>query len=93
MHFLGFVFFVKYSKEEASHYQAFGNQNKDESSFVKQCPEISFNLFLDIFLNSRSIRSTDKFAAIRELWHLVMDNCQKSYFPHANVTVDEQLLP
>jgi len=44
--------------------------------------------------NSRPIRrSTDKFAAIRELWNSVMDNCQKSYFPHADVTVDEQLFP
>ena len=44
--------------------------------------------------NSRPIRrSTDKFAAIRELWNSVMDNSQKSYFPHADVTVDEQLFP
>ena len=42
--------------------------------------------------NSRSLRrQTDKFAAIRELWDLVMDNCQKSYFPGANVTINEQL--
>ena len=45
MHFLDFVFFVKYSKEETSHYQAFGNQNID-LSFVKQCQVISCNLFL-----------------------------------------------
>ena len=44
--------------------------------------------------NSRPIRRRiDKFAAIRELWNSVMDNCQKSYFPHADVTVDEQLFP
>ena len=44
--------------------------------------------------NSRSLRrQADKFAAIRELWDSVMDNCQKSYFPGANVTVDEQLFP
>ena len=31
--------------------------------------------------NSQSLRRlTDKFAAIRELWDSVMDNCQKSYF-------------
>ena len=42
--------------------------------------------------NSRSLRrQTDKFAAIRELWDLVMYNCQKSYFPGANVTINEQL--
>ena len=42
--------------------------------------------------NSRSLRrQTDKFAAIRELWDSVMDNCQKSYFPGANVTINEQL--
>ena len=44
--------------------------------------------------NYRPIRqSTDKFAAIRELWNSLMNNCQKSYFPHADVTVDEQLFP
>ena len=44
--------------------------------------------------NSRSLqRQTDKFAAIRELWDSVMDNFQKSYFPGANVTIDEQLFP
>ena len=44
--------------------------------------------------NSRTNRQrTDKFAAIRELWNPVLDNCQKSYFPHADVTVDEQLFP
>ena len=42
--------------------------------------------------NSRSLRrQTDKFAAKRELWGSVMDNCQKSYFPGANVTINEQL--
>ena len=42
--------------------------------------------------NSRPIRPiTDKFAAIRELWNLVMDNCQKLYFSYADLTVDEQL--
>ena len=42
--------------------------------------------------NSQSLqRQTDKFAAIRELWDSVMDNCQKSYFPSANVTINEQL--
>ena len=42
--------------------------------------------------NSRSLRrQTDKFAATRELWDSVMDNCQKSYFPGANVTINEQL--
>ena len=41
---------------------------------------------------SRSFRrQTDKFAAIRELWDSIMDNCQKSYFPGANVTNNEQL--
>ena len=42
--------------------------------------------------NSRSLRrQTDKFVAKRELWGSVMDNCQKSYFPGANVTINEQL--
>ena len=42
--------------------------------------------------NSRSLRrQTDKFAAKRELWGSVIDNGQKSYFPGANVTMNEQL--
>ena len=42
--------------------------------------------------NSRSLRrQTYKFAAIRELWNLIMDNFQKSYFPNPNVKSDEQL--
>ena len=36
---------------------------------------------------------TDKFATIRELWESVIMNCQKAFFPHANVTIDEQLFP
>ena len=32
-------------------------------------------------------------AAIRELWESVMLNCKKSFFPHANVKIDEQLFP
>ena len=44
--------------------------------------------------NSRPTRRrTSKFAAIGELWNSVMDNCQKSYFPHNDVVVDEQLFP
>ena len=38
-------------------------------------------------------RGTDKFATIRELWERVMLNCQKAFFPHANVRTDEQLFP
>ena len=30
MDFLGFVFFVEYSKEDASHFQAFGNQGRHD---------------------------------------------------------------
>ena len=60
MHFLGFVFFVGYSKEETSHYQAFGNQIMDDPSFVKQCQEISFNQFLDTF--DLMIKIPDQFA-------------------------------
>ena len=38
-------------------------------------------------------RGTDKFATIRELWESVIMNCQKAFFPPANVTIDEQLFP
>ena len=42
--------------------------------------------------NFRTIRQrTDKFDANRELWKSVIDNCQKSYFPHADVTINELL--
>ena len=34
-------------------------------------------------------RGSDKFAAIRELWESVMLNCQKAFFPHADVTIDK----
>ena len=49
-----------------------------------------FNLFSDL-LDLTTGRKTPKFVAIRELWNTVMDNCQKSYFRHADVAVDEQL--
>ena len=43
--------------------------------------------------NFRTIRQkTDKFDD-RELWKSVIDNCQKSYFPHADVTINELLFP
>ena len=38
-------------------------------------------------------KGTDKFAAIRELLENVMFNCQKAFFLHPNVTIDEQLFP
>ena len=65
------------------------------------CERMSRNKFQSILRyirfddkNSRPIRRrTDKFAATRELLNSVVDNCQKSYYPHADVTVDEQLLP
>ena len=38
-------------------------------------------------------RDSDKFAAIRELWESVILNYQKVFFPHANVTIDEQVFP
>ena len=63
MHFLGFVFFEEYSKEETSYYQAFGNHSMDEPSLVKQYQEISFNLFLDIF--NLKIKIPDRFAEVQ----------------------------
>ena len=36
-------------------------------------------------------RGTDKFSAIRKLWKTVMLNCQKAFFPHENVTIEEPL--
>lgn len=38
-------------------------------------------------------RETDRFAAIRDLWDTVMTNLQRCYYPHENITVDEQLFP
>ena len=41
----------------------------------------------------RERRETDRFAAIRDVWYTVMTNLQRCYYPHENVTVDEQLFP
>ena len=49
-----------FSKEETTHCQVFGKQNMDDHSFVKQCQEISFKLFLDIF--DLTIKFPDRFA-------------------------------
>ena len=62
----------------------------DNPPFRKQIQEISFNLLLDIFVLT-ILQRTVKFAAIPELWNTLIDNCQKSFFPHADVAVDEQL--
>lgn len=35
----------------------------------------------------------DKLAAIRELWELFINSCQKYYTPGQNVTIDEMLVP
>ncbi|XP_068240209.1 piggyBac transposable element-derived protein 4-like [Palaemon carinicauda] len=37
-------------------------------------------------------QTTDKFAAIRVIWDIFIDNCGKMYVPSETVTVDEQLL-
>ncbi|XP_068203998.1 piggyBac transposable element-derived protein 4-like [Palaemon carinicauda] len=37
-------------------------------------------------------QTTDKFAAIRVIWEIFIDNCGKMYVPSETVTVDEQLL-
>ncbi|KAL7633073.1 UNVERIFIED_CONTAM: hypothetical protein RMT77_016649 [Armadillidium vulgare] len=34
----------------------------------------------------------DKFAPIRKIWNIFIDNCRKMYIPYEAVTVDEQLL-
>ena len=36
-------------------------------------------------------KKTDKLAAIREVWDLSVDNCQKSFNPFGEITIDEQL--
>ena len=46
---------------------------------------ISFDLFSDKF-DMTSGRKSRKFAASQELWNTVMNNCQKSFFSHAEVT-------
>ena len=35
----------------------------------------------------------DKFALASQLWNPFVENCQKAFVPHHNVTIDEQLLP
>src|SRR6201990_2964934 len=34
----------------------------------------------------------DKFASIRNIWNIFINNCRKMYIPYEAVTVDEQLL-
>lgn len=36
--------------------------------------------------------STDKFAPIRKIWDIFIDNCKEMYIPSENLTVDDQLL-
>ena len=65
---------------------------------MKQWLETSFQQVLqyirfDDNASRTQRRGSDKFAAIRELWENVMLNCQKAFFPQANVTIDEQLFP
>lgn len=38
-------------------------------------------------------RRQDKFTPIRKVWDNVMNNLQKCFFPHGEVTIDEQLFP
>ena len=38
-------------------------------------------------------RENDKYAPIRDLRKTVMNNLQKSFFPHGEVTIDEELFP
>lgn len=37
-------------------------------------------------------KAQDKFAPIREIWDLFIQNCNKNYTPSEHVTIDEQLL-
>lgn len=37
-------------------------------------------------------RANDKFAPIRKIWDVFIDNCGKVYVPGENLTVDEQLM-
>ncbi|GLD70151.1 piggyBac transposable element-derived protein 4-like protein [Lates japonicus] len=37
-------------------------------------------------------QAMDKFAPIRKIWQIFIDNCKKLYVPSENITVDEQLL-
>ena len=37
-------------------------------------------------------KRTDKFAAIREIWDMLINNCTSRYCPGENLTIDEQLL-
>ena len=41
----------------------------------------------------KSERRDDKFCLASYIWQSFIDNCQKSYIPSQNLTVDEQLLP
>ena len=38
-------------------------------------------------------RENEKYSPIRDLWETVMNNVEKFFFPHGEVTIDEQLFP
>lgn len=75
---------------------SFWNSSYGPSVFRETMSRNKFLMILKLLRfdnkDSRASRKqTDKYAPIRELWTTVMDNCQKCFFPHGFVTIDEQL--
>ena len=50
-------------------------------------------LRFDIKSERRDRIAHDKFCLVSYIWQSFIENCQKSYIPSQNLTVDEQLLP
>lgn len=55
--------------------------------------EIMKYLRFDLKSERRKNLETDKFCLVSNLWNSFIENCQKAYIPHENITIDEQLLP
>ena len=59
----------------------------------KKYKDILRYLRFDDKLTREERKLEDKFTPIREIWTIVLNNCQKHFFPYENVTIDEQLFP
>ena len=55
--------------------------------------EIMKYLRFDLKSERKRQLETDKFCLASSIWDPFIENCQKSYNPNSNITIDEQLLP
>lgn len=53
---------------------------------------LASNLRFDDKNDRAERRATDKFAPIRQIWDIYIENCKRYYTPHEYCTIDEQLM-